>query len=310
LVWEEQPYTNAVHYDALLSVTGGDTISLSVCPTSDTPWPLRGARLTSDHDLLRVNGETMRVDEAMGVIDFIWDDARVVGRLVEFSLVNAELRRRALTPSPADLQRALDEFRRARGLVTAAATHEWLDAQRMSHARLEQLVESQAQLFALRRAVAAEIGVEAHWAVHPGAFDVARVARLRLRDRDRAERLGGELRGGREFYTAVEDEFAAGRVLDIRGGMLAVLRRHEMSAALARTVFAAAPGDVVGPIDGDGTYDLVRVIHTEPATLDDDDTRHAVVDAIFEQWLADRRRAAKVEWLWGPAEPDEPAATS
>jgi putative peptide maturation system protein len=303
LIWEELGYANIVHYDALLNVPGGDATSLSISPAGDTPWPLRGARLTSDHELLRVNGTTMRVDEAMGVIDFIWDDARIVQRLVDFHLVGEEIRRRAIVPEPEDRQRAVDTFRRVRGLVTAAATQEWLEAQGISHARLEQMGEAQAQTFALRRTIAMEAGLQAYWAAHPGAFDVAIVARLRLRDRARAQRLADELRGGQLFYAGVEDEFAAGRAMPITGGMMAVLRRHEMSPTLADAVFLATPGSVVGPIEGDDSYDLIRVIRVGPASFGDDDTREAIIDAIFAEWLAERRRAAKIEWLWGPVRP-------
>src|SRR5689334_22919382 len=61
LVWEEEEFDRSVHYDALLSVPGQGTISLSFCPDRALPWPLRGARRWSDQILLRVGNTALYV---------------------------------------------------------------------------------------------------------------------------------------------------------------------------------------------------------------------------------------------------------
>src|SRR5688572_29613622 len=55
LLWEEEAFDGFVHYDTLLRLPEGGTVSLSFCPARALPWPLRGLHRWSDADLVRVN---------------------------------------------------------------------------------------------------------------------------------------------------------------------------------------------------------------------------------------------------------------
>ena len=304
LVWDEQPYPATVHYDVLLRAPGADTLSLSLCPASDTPWPLRGVRLASDQDLVRVNGETLKVREAMDCIDFLWNEARVIRPLIDLCLIEAAVTRWAVVPTAEHTQRALDAFRSSRGLLSAKQTLAWMDANALTHEGLERMVQGQARAFALRDRVVGDVGHEAYWDAHPGAFDVAHIARLRVRTRERAEQVAAEIQRGRSFYAVLEEEFTARRLVALPHGTLETVRRRELPRAHAEAIFAAAAGEVAGPLAGEPgeSFDLVRVIRTEIADVEDDASRDALSGAVFEQWLADQRRSANIEWFWGRAE--------
>jgi putative peptide maturation system protein len=302
LVWEENPYPATTHYDALLRPPGGGTISLSVCAASDTPWPLRGARLASDQDFVRVNGETLKVRDAMDCIDFLWSEARIIRPLVDLCLIEAAVKRWEIAPTAAHRQRALDAFRSSRGLLSAAETVAWMEANDLTQERLERLVRGQAQAFALRDRVASDVGLEAYWDAHPGAFDVAHMVRLRVRRRAQAEALAAEIRRGRPFHAVMDEEFSEGRLVALPHGCLETTRRRTLPPAHAEAIFAAAAGDVVGPLDGEIGFDLVRVIRIEVADFADTASRDAAGDAVFEEWLRDQHRSAKIEWFWGPAD--------
>lgn len=301
LVWDESQYARTIHYDALLRSPGADTVSLSLCPVSDTPWPLRGVRLASDQDLVRVNGETLKVRDAMDCIDFLWNEARIVRQLVDLCLIEEAVKRWAIEPTADHTQRALDAFRSSRGLLSANQTLAWMDANELTQERLERMVQGQAEALALCDHVAGEVGLDACWREHAGAFDVARIARLRVRSRDRAETLAAEIRSGREFYVVAEEEFAARRLVALPRGALQSVRRRELPPAYAEVIFATPAGEIAGPLDSEMGFDVVRVIRTDIAAFDDDDTRDALRGAIFEQWLAEQRRSASIEWFWGPA---------
>ena len=65
LVWELEAYDHSHHYDALLNLPEGGTVSISYCEDRAKPSPLRGVLRWSDADLLRVNNNVLRVDQAM-----------------------------------------------------------------------------------------------------------------------------------------------------------------------------------------------------------------------------------------------------
>ncbi|MEO5814928.1 MAG: hypothetical protein ABIT20_06580 [Gemmatimonadaceae bacterium] len=121
-----------------------------------------------------------------------------------------------------------------------------------------------------------------------------------MREEERATGLTAEIRGGADSCAIMEREFVARRLAALPHGPLEVVRRAELPPAHAEAVFAAAAGDVVGPLEGEGVFDLVRAVRLATADLSDVATRNAVSDAVFDAWLAEERRAANIEWFWGP----------
>src|SRR5712692_910098 len=125
LLWEEEAYDQSVHYDVLLSLSSERTVSLSFCPDRALPWPMRGVHRWSDKELLRINNTVMKVDQAISCLDFIWDEARTINRLVNVCLIQEALNKDPVQLSDAELQLAMDGFRRAKKLYMDEDTYRW-----------------------------------------------------------------------------------------------------------------------------------------------------------------------------------------
>jgi putative peptide maturation system protein len=302
LLAEEESYDRSVHYDILFRQAGAGTVSLSYCPDRALPWPLRGVHRWSDADLVRVNANVLTVDQAVACLDFIWDEAPLIERLINLCLVQEELAREPITLSDAELQEALDRFRAAKKLFKADDTLRWLERHGMTHESLERHVANQALLVRLRDRIAAS-GVEEYFRQHPGDFDTARVARLEVADERRARALAEQIRAGRlDFSAAAERCFfeAAERGTPPKAGLLAVIERRQAAPALREPLFAAAPGQLIGPVPTETGHALLRVLAIVPARLDGR-TRAVIKNLLFDAWLAERRRAARIDWCWGNA---------
>jgi putative peptide maturation system protein len=302
LLAEEEAYDQSIHYDLLLRRAGEGTVSLSYCPERATPWPLRGVHRWSDAELVRVNATVLKVEQAMACLDFIWDEAPVIESLVNLCLIREELEREPIDLSDAELQEAMDRFRSAKKLFKAQDTLRWLERHGMSHESLERYVADDALVAKLRDRIAAG-GVEEYFRQHPGDFDTARVARLEVADECRARELADEIRGGRlDFFAVAERCFfeTAERGAPPQTGQLALIERRHAAPALREPLFAAAPGQLIGPVPVEGGCALLRVLAILPARLDGR-TRTAIKNVLFDEWLAERRRAARIEWCWGNA---------
>jgi putative peptide maturation system protein len=298
LLWEEEACDYSVHYDALLYRDGEGTVSLSYCPERTLPWPLRGVQRWSEMNLVRVNATVLKVDQAVALLDFAWGDAPMLKRLVHAAIVREALERDPVTVSDADMQRALDGFRRVHRLVKAADMRRWMAERGLTQEKLEGLVAEMAQLAALRGRVTAG-RVEEYFAAHRADFDAASVAQFAVPDAEQAQRIVDEIRAGTvDFYSAAERSFLDGG--PTAGDLFATVRRGKVSAELAAAL-DAEPGDVVGPLRRGDAHVIVRVLSKTPARLDGP-ARAAVQDALFEAWLEERRAAAAIEWYWGPAD--------
>lgn len=307
LVWEEEAYDNSVHYDVLLQLSQG-TVSMSFCPDQALPWPLRGVGRWSDKDLVRVNNTTLRVEDAIPFLDFIWDEAPIVKRLLNVCLIWEALAKDPIELSDAELQRASDAFRRTHKLFTAADTYQWMERRGMTQDKLERLVADEATVAKLRERVTAG-RVEEYFAAHRADFDVACVARLEFPDEESARRALEQIRSGKgDFFAVAQRHFlmAAERSSDRPVDLFAVVQRGQACPELATPIFAAAPGDLVGPVRTEEGYVLVRILSFKHACLDEA-TRTAIKKILFEMWLEERRQAARIEWFWGNAARTSPA---
>ncbi|NUR84911.1 MAG: TIGR04500 family putative peptide maturation system protein, partial [Nonomuraea sp.] len=212
-------------------------------------------------------------------------------RLVTDSLVREELEQTREPLSDTELQAAMDAFRRARGLLTGAATRAWMDRNRITHQELEELVALEAAVAALRARVAE--GRVADWfAEHRAELDVARVAQAVFTAEPAVPDAAG-------FFDAVERAFADGSARP--GAVFATLRRGDLDGETAERIFAAPPGTVAGPFPVEHGHLLVKVLEVTRAVLDDT-VRDLVERRIFSEWIERRRAAAKIEWFWGIAE--------
>ena len=295
LLWEDPRDGSGRHYDALLRLAEGGTLSLAFCAPAAVPWPLRGARRFDDADLLRVGDRTLGVGEAFAQVDAMLADRGVARRLVELCLVRDEIARRPVELSAGDRQRAMDALRRTHGLHKADACRAWMARRGLDETQFTQLVDDHAALAALRRRVTAD-AVPAFFDAHRAAFDRLHVAQLACRDEIAAWRLRAELEAGTADFLAAATR-AGGDARDGATALLRALRRGFDPEPWFAEAFAAAEGALVGPLVDDGRVVLLKVIARAPAVLDEA-TREAVASELFARWLDARREEAEVEWFW------------
>ena len=297
LLWEVETYDQSVHYDLLLRAPDNKgTASLSFCPDKALPWPMRGVHRWSEQDLVRVNNIVLKIHEAISCLDIIWNESRIAERLVNACLIQEALQEQPVEISDEQLQAAIDSYRRARGLLSADATHVWLKQNGLTHQRLEQRLLEELALAELRARIA-EGRIESYFVLHRADFDTALVAWLVLED---AETATGIAQGGHDFYQAAQLRFTSAREEERRhlGQLFRRRRRSDLSIEVAELIFGASPDQVVGPFADHSGYAVVKVLQVAPAILDPETSR-AVENQLFRDWLAERRKVAMVEWYWG-----------
>jgi putative peptide maturation system protein len=293
LLWQREEYDRSLHYDLLVRQPDEGTVSLSYCADDALPWPLRSRQRASERVLLRVNGVSMEVDRAVACLDFLWDEVRLADRLVTACLLQHEIEQSPVDVDEAELQQAMDAFRRAHGLLTVTATREWMARHSLSHVELDRLVAGEAAVARLRKR---EVGgdVPAYFEKNGQLFDTARIARMVLPSRAHAERVVAAVVAGADFGALAEAAFVDGTAAP----EYAAVRRHELAPDIAGQVFGAAPGALLGPFDTVTGHALIRLLDLAPAVLDEV-TTNLVERHLFAAWIAERRRSARVEWCWG-----------
>jgi putative peptide maturation system protein len=302
LLAEVEAYDKSVHYDALIGRAGEGTVSLSYCPERALPWPLRGVHRWSETDLVRINGNVLHIDKAIACLDFIWDEAPIIERLVNLCLIQEELDREPIELSDDDLRQAMKNFRKAKNLFKAEDTFLWLERHGMSVEKLERYVGDESILAKLRDRIAGE-KVEEYFRGHATDFDAVSLARFEVADEGRAHELAERIRAGEQDFISVAERCyleAVERGVPLASFTFEDIERRRASPELREVLFATPPGQLAGPVRFASGHALMRVMARRPARLDER-TRSVIKEILFDEWLAERRRAARIEWCWGNA---------
>lgn len=245
----------------------------------------------SEHIALEVNGEEVSLYDVLKL-------AKLNGQL-QFvqTAIDAELIRKAaeqlgIEVSDEDLQQAADDFRVELDLIDTNATEAWLAAHYLSYEDWETLLEGQIIARKLREALT-ENRIEQTFAEQRLSFDAAAVSRIVLSEEGIARELRAQIvEDGSDFH-ALAREFSIDDATRLAGGYAGPMRRSEMEAAIESAVFGAQAGKVVGPLKTDDGWHLIKIESLHPARLDDA-LRETIKSQIFDDWLCEQRRKAKI----------------
>lgn len=295
LVWEEEDYSGAVHYDLLIRPDAQGTISLSYCPDRAVPWPLRNAFRAPDGWVARVNGRVIDAPTAMTAMDIVWGKTSLVRDILNLALIEEAVTRRGITVAAEEMQPAMDAFRRKHRLLRKADMLKFFEVQGITQSALESHLESELLRTKLRDEMT-QGSVDQYFHDHQGDFETAHVIRLRVRNEADARGIVADAEAGRRDFASVARE----RFVDGAAAAFVVLRRSELTEDQAKAVFGTPPGQVVAVASGN-VWDAMHVLRIAGAVLDDA-TREQVKQAAFDAWLDEQRRTAQITWFWGDSE--------
>ena len=288
LAWRTQSCDGRLQYDALVALPDEGTFCLSFAPEDEQPWALLAAQRWSEGELLAVDDQRLRVNDATALVDILWKDQDISRRLINVCLLRRELARHPHVVTDEELSSYVEQWRRTKALFSARDFDSWLSRRGFTLSQFLSRAREQAGMVILRRRLVGD--VSAQFEARRTEFDQVEYVRCRFGRREQAEQVKQAVVGGCEFWQLVDRRLIVPE--------FAVSRRRDLDAAQAEQLFAAAPDEVLGPFEGAQSFDLIRALGVRPAQLDGA-TRHALEDLLLEDWLARARSTARVEWNWG-----------
>lgn len=284
----------------LLMTHGAIVYSLSCARRNVLPWQLRGATNAAANDLVTVNGYTLTVENAVHLLDPIWEQAEIAARIIDSALLENALGRVSGDLSEQEKQIALARFYRDRQLDEAATRQQWLDQRGLTETRLLGLLGD----VVLRRQVERELvgaRFEQERRDRPTDYTAARVMQTVVPEacRGEAERLLGASPAGANIASLVRDlarNTAYRHPLRID---LGELLRHEIAVSAA-DIYARPVGSLMLLPMVSGETRLVELIEIESA-VDAATIERRISRRLMDEWYREQRRTARIEWHWGPA---------
>ena len=291
LLVDQPPGAPMVEYDLLIGHPDGGTVALSWRADHGSPWCVEHTEHWAANFVLSVNDVHVTVQHAILSLKLAAQRSPdVFASLVDEQLIGQEIEKDPPPVSDEELQAEADVVRAANNLHRADATLRWLEEMSISIERFEDLLRFGVQVRKLKERVAGE-RVAAYFDSHAALYDTIQFFRVDAKDEEHIRRLADAART-EGFWPALQAWSTEARGVGVRGSLAS---QYALEAPPA--VSAAEPGTILGPL-ADGQRHWMAAILGRLAGRLDEQTRAAIRDVLFEEWLAERRAGADVRWHW------------
>jgi parvulin-like peptidyl-prolyl isomerase len=213
-------------------------------------------------------------------------------------LVSREARRRSIAPTDGAVQAAADAFRRARGLLTSRETEAWLCRHGITLEEFEERIRGEVLEHLVREAVTAD-RVRGYFSGARTEFETAVVWRIRHRDKGVILEIQVIEADSEHDFQALARQCSEDGEIAARGGYLGTVPLSSLPLALHDRIRASKPGDVLGPIEHNGAWELYQVSNYRPAVFDAS-AREQAAGVLFERWIEAALARLRIPLIEGP----------
>lgn len=278
----------------------GESVYSICCSRQDIlPWQLRGATNAEANQLLTVNGYGVTVENAVHLLDFIWETDDISTRMIDMALLAKEVEKETSDVSDDESTSVLQGFYSDRNLKTIEAQTEWLSSKGLTERRLVRLLEEVISRRKVERTLI-DARFKNEQLAHAQDYVAIRVMQAIIPQYcvREAERLLRQNSQGKNISSIV-NEVAKG--ISYRYPFrieYAELIRHELLESHADDVFGQTEGRVLLVRMATEEVRLIEIVGYEPE-ISDAALERRIVRRLMDQWYVNQRSVARIEWHWG-----------
>ena len=252
--------------------------------------------MVEDVTLIQVNGAEVllsHVARQMGVAD----NLRFFDAFARRELIRQLARREGVCAEQEDIQGKVDDWRYQHRLERVEDTEAYLAKRGIALQDVSEDAEVRRLEYLLSEKIAGG-QIESYFAQHILAFDEAEICWIFHTDKGVIDEIDLQIReDGADFY-AMARRFSQDARTRSGSGFLGRVRRKQLPKGIAARVFAASPGELLGPEKVSGGFALYLLQELYPATLDERIAKE-IRKYLFNQWLQREMQRADIRYpIW------------
>lgn len=241
-----------------------------------------------------VGGKEISLHEVLYTLKLKGQLGAIVAQAVTDRLIADAAASEGVNVTEAELQKAADGFRLKSGLNRADATERWLQEHQLNREDMEAGLHRALLQQKMTEKIASPERVEQHFLQTRARFDQARLAQIVVPREGVARELLSQIQEENKDFGELARQHSSDPRSKAAGGKMGVLPRQRLTPAVASAVFAAKPGDVVGPFQLGKAWHLIKVEELLPGQLTSD-LRPMLRREMFERWLSEQAQATGVQ---------------
>lgn len=244
--------------------------------------------------LLIVDEQAINLQQTITYLKSSGRLAEFIGEILRQYVIEQELQKREeVGIDPAIVEQAVVDFRLKNQLTEPRIFQEWLASNGMDFESFHNQVAFGFKLEKLKTQVI-EPKLQEYFIERKIFLDQVVLSRIVVDNQELAEELCSQIDEGTGFeqlareYSLTEDR--------IVNGMMGAISRGTLPDEIRAMVDRASPGEILGPVEFEERFSLLRVEQFLPASLDDNELEDALKNELFEQWLTEKIQKLNVKF--------------
>jgi parvulin-like peptidyl-prolyl isomerase len=194
-----------------------------------------------------------------------------------------------LSVSTDELQKYADNFRGNHGLYSSEQTIDFLERGGLTEDDFESYCEARLLTEKLMNHLADQKTIDEYFVNNHSDFDLARIYRIVVSEKSLADEILIQIQEeGKDFHAGAK-QYSTDESTKYGGGYCGLITRNLVQPEVAAKVFNASAGDVLGPFEREGLFELIMVEQVIRAELNTA-VKERIKKLIFEEWLMQSTR--------------------
>ncbi|MCP5003107.1 MAG: hypothetical protein GY941_04020 [Planctomycetes bacterium] len=187
--------------------------------------------------------------------------------------------------SDEELQRFADNFRTTHRLYNIDEMRMFLENSGLTEDDFELFCECVVLTETIKDHLATEDRIQDHFVNNRSEFDQARISIIIVKEEVLANEIMMQVTEEDEDFHKLARQHSRDEVTRYSGGYIGVISRSTLSPGVAAKVFNAPSGDLIGPFQQDGSFQLILVEEVIRAELNEY-VRDNIKERIFSEWVS------------------------
>lgn len=244
------------------------------------------------NNFLSIDNVTLSLQQSLDYLRTAGKLSTVVLEIAQQYLVETEIKALEIPEPEADIvEQFILEFRLQQQLTSAESFQKWLLTNGINYGVLKEQVIFRIKQENLKEKVTA-LKVQKHFVQNKENLDRVVLSRIVVQHPEIAQDLKPQLEQGADFaqlakqYSTVDDA--------VVGGVMGPVIRAQMPEMVRKATENAQVGQIIGPLQIEGRYCLLKVEQLLPASLEGA-LKRDLENLLFEEWLKEKLQNMNVK---------------
>lgn len=244
-------------------------------------------------NFITIDDQAISLKQAIGYLNTTGDLPKFIQRILYRHIIEETLSQRLdIAVEPQQIEQAIVNFRVQNKLTDPSRFEEWLKSQSLSYEAFQRRVSESLRVELLKQK---EIQSDArkYFSENKAALDRIVLSRIVVLAQTLATEVQQQLTAGTATFESLAKQHSITNDSSA-GGMMGTLQLGQLPPEIREHLAGRTAGDIVGPLEVEGRYTILRIEQVLPAAYEGD-LRKQLEERFFAQWLQNQLKDREIK---------------